>query len=314
MIMGNLHLVTGYAGEAHVTAADAASLNAAIIGSDNYVLNRGSKLSASIVTNNKITIADGDLLMQGRHIRLNEGSTVDLAIENGVSGRYRNDLIVARYTRDSSTGVEDCNLIVIKGTAVSSNPTDPEYTSGDIINDHVLVVDMPLYRVPLNGLNVQEPVCLFSVIDITLSNLYKEQQSVGKQLEDLSKNTLKKSELLLACWPVGSIYQSEIETSPASLFGGTWERLKDRFLLAAGDIYKAGVTGGEAEHTLTIEEMPEHRHSTTNVHSYTSSGSYGVNSGKYTDVFDRYTSYAGGSQPHNNMPPYIAVYAWRRIA
>lgn len=168
--MGNLHLVTGYAGQSHVTAADTASLNAAIVGPDNYVLNRGNKFAASIVTNNKITIADGDLLMQGRHIRLNEGSTVDLTIENGASGYYRNDLIVARYTMNSNSGVEDCNLVVIKGTAVSSNPADPEYTSGDIINDHVLQADMPLYRVPLDGLNVQTLVPLFTVITKSLDN------------------------------------------------------------------------------------------------------------------------------------------------
>lgn len=168
--MGNLHLVTGYAGASHVTAADAASLNAAIVGSGSYVLNRGNQFAATIVSNNKITIADGDLLMQGRHIRLNEGSTVDLTIENGASGYYRNDLIVARYTMDSNSGVENCNLVVIKGTAVSSNPTDPEYTSGDIINDHVLIADMPLYRVPLDGLNVQTLVPLFTVITKSLDN------------------------------------------------------------------------------------------------------------------------------------------------
>lgn len=180
--MGNLHLVTGYAGAAHVTAADAASLNAAIVGPDNYVLNRGNQFAASVVTNNKITIADGDLLMQGRHIRLNEGSTVDLTIENGASGYYRNDLIVARYTMDSNTGVEDCNLVVIKGTAVSGNPSDPEYTSGDIINDHVLQADMPLYRVPLSGLNVQTLVPLFTVVNTNLQNSGNDKQESTENL------------------------------------------------------------------------------------------------------------------------------------
>lgn len=160
--MGNLHLVTGTKGEKHVTSADHASFHAAIFGEGQYVLNRGSKFATTTVTNNQIRVADGDILMQGRHIRLNEGAYVELTIENGTQGMYRNDLIVARYTKDSASGVEDCNLVVIKGTAAASNPVDPAYTNADIINDHVLLADMPLYRVPLDGLNVQTLVPLFT--------------------------------------------------------------------------------------------------------------------------------------------------------
>lgn len=161
--MANMHLVTGHGGQNHVTAADQGSLNAAILGNGEYVLGRGSKLAATIVSNNCIRIADGDILMQGRHIRLNEGSYVDLTIENGEQGKLRHDLIVCRYTMNSLTGVEEANLVVIKGAAVESNPQDPEYTSADIITDHAFLADMPLYRVPLDNLNVGELVPLFTV-------------------------------------------------------------------------------------------------------------------------------------------------------
>lgn len=164
--MSNLHLVTGYAGAAHITAADHGSFNSAIFGAGQYVLNRGNKFAASIVSNNKITVLDGDLLIQGRHARLNEGSYVDLTIDNGAQGMLRHDLIVARYTKNSATGVEECNLVVIKGTAAASNPADPSYTAGDIINDHVTIADMPLYRVILNGLNVQPLVQLFTIASL----------------------------------------------------------------------------------------------------------------------------------------------------
>lgn len=163
MILANMHLVTGYAGQAHVTAADQGSLYTAIFGSGEYVLDVGNKLAATAITNNQIRISDGDLLIQGRQVRLNEGTYVDLTIENGEQGMMRNDLIVARYTKDSVTDVEECNLMVIKGTAAASDPTDPAYTVGDIINNHDLVADMPLYRVPLNGINVQTPVQLFEL-------------------------------------------------------------------------------------------------------------------------------------------------------
>lgn len=84
--MGNLNLVTGYQGAAHVTSADTGSLNAAIFGNGQYVLNRGNKFSALTVSNNLIRISDGDIMLQGRHVRLNEGSTVELTIENGAQG------------------------------------------------------------------------------------------------------------------------------------------------------------------------------------------------------------------------------------
>lgn len=161
--MANMHLVTGYAGQEHVTAADHGNFNAAMFGTGQYVLKIGNMLAASVIASNQVRILDGDILMQGRHVRLNEGTYVDLTIENGTQGMLRNDLIVARYTKNASTGVEEVNLVVIKGTADASSPVDPEYTVGDLIEDHAIQNDMPLYRIPLNGINVQAPVPLFSV-------------------------------------------------------------------------------------------------------------------------------------------------------
>ena len=120
---------------------------------------------------------------------------------------------------------------------------------------------------------------------------------------------------LLASWPIGSIYTSVGAESPASLFGGTWEWLKDRFLLGAGDSYTAGSTGGEATHTLTGDEMPSHDHAIC-MNSQASSGIYwNTNSATpQTGASMNATLPAGGSQPHNNMPPYLAVNMWKRVA
>lgn len=169
--MANMHLVTGYAGKEHVTAADHGAFNTALFGSGQFVLNTGNKLAASSPSNNTVRILDGDLLMQGRHVRLNEGTCVDLSIENGAQGYYRNDLIVARYTKNESTGVEEVNLVVIKGTAAASNPADPEYTSGNLITDHAIQNDMPLYRVVLNGLVVEELVPVFTALEVNIPAL-----------------------------------------------------------------------------------------------------------------------------------------------
>lgn len=121
-------------------------------------------------------------------------------------------------------------------------------------------------------------------------------------------------------YPVGAIYISTVDTSPASLFGGTWERLKDRFLLAAGDTYAAGATGGEAEHTLTVNEMPEHNHDLHASYNEIAAGSEtggkilaGGDSNQWLWNFARANN-SGGNAPHNNMPPYLAVYMWVRTA
>lgn len=184
--MGNIHLVTGHAGKGHVTAADHGSLQAAIFGEGEYVLNRGSKFATTIISNNIVRVADGDIIMQGRHIRLDEGTYVDLSVENGTQGFYRNDLIVARYTKDSLSGVEDCNLVVIKGTASAGTATDPAHTSGDIINDHVLLAEMPLFRIPLDGLNVQPLVPLFED-----ASLLADGSVVSAKIADKAVNTAK---------------------------------------------------------------------------------------------------------------------------
>lgn len=117
--------------------------------------------------------------------------------------------------------------------------------------------------------------------------------------------------------PVGCLYMSFESTSPATLFGGSWTQLKDRFLLAVGDTYKSsGLTGGEADHTLTVAEMPSHRHGASEgqFHAYTGSNGADTVSGGTNFKSIQYTAYVGGGGAHNNMPPYLTVYMWKRIA
>lgn len=124
--------------------------------------------------------------------------------------------------------------------------------------------------------------------------------------------------VLKAVYPIGSIYMSVNAVPPSTLFGfGTWEQIEDTFLLAAGQSYTAGDTGGEAEHTLTIDEMPSHNH---NLRFYQSAGSIPAGWGVVDNVNQKsnwesgMVASAGNSQPHNNMPPYLAVYVWKRVA
>ena len=148
---------------------------------------------------------------------------------------------------------------------------------------------------------------------------------------------------LSAVYPVGSIYMSVNSTDPATLFGGTWVRIKDTFLLSAGDTYSAGATGGEATHKLTGAESGqksltisggEHLHSGKRRNAFGSGNTAGFVSGAATNsdatnaqvtIPTTSTSGATGthshtvnasdaSSAHNNMPPYLAVYVWKRTA
>ena len=355
-----VHLVTGYAGVGHVTSADIGLFNAGVCGLDRYVLKTGTKFAYSLESNNLIRIGSGDLVDQGRHISIPTNTTIDVEIENGTQGKKRIDLIVMRYSKDASTSVESADIEIIKGTETSGTPVRPACTTGNIFAG-ALVDDTPLYQVTLEGLAVTGVQALFSVVD---------------PLSDM------KAAILNAAYPIGAVYISVNSTSPATLFGGTWERIQGRFLLGASGSYSAGSTGGEASHTLTAAEMPSHTHAGPNhnhsipnhthtvpAHTHTAST---ASAGAHTHTLHRWqagasgtarwaaqgdsssptyntdsagahthtvtvnskaafatqnggagntgnsgtgnTGSAGSGGAHNNMPPYLSVYMWKRTA
>ena len=158
-----LHLVTGHEGAEHIMSQDQGSFNIAAFGSGQYVLDHGNKFEASIINSNTIRLKDGDMLMQGRHIRLAAGTTEDVAIDSGTAGMLRKDLICVRYSKNSSTGVETASFVVIKGTESASAAADPSYNSGTITDGNDLINDFPLYRASLNGTTVTLSDPLFDV-------------------------------------------------------------------------------------------------------------------------------------------------------
>ena len=135
-----------------------------------------------------------------------------------------------------------------------------------------------------------------------------------KKLSEFGDRGLSLSDI----YPIGSIYLSVNSTSPATLFGGTWEQIKDMFLLAAGDTYSAGLTGGEATHTLTVDEMPTHSHNLPVDKNYGGVAPTEYDRINLTSGIVYNGGYAsnntGASQPHNNMPPYLTVYMWKRVS
>lgn len=155
-----MELVTGHAGEPHVTAAQDAALHAGVIGGDDYVLSTKDRFAINVVSANKVTIAGGDLVMQGYHA--SNDKPADLIITNGSQGQKRNDIICCRYTKVGDS-IESANLVVVKGTPTTGTPVDPTLNTTPI-SQGATTYDMALYRVPLDGITIGTPVALFNVL------------------------------------------------------------------------------------------------------------------------------------------------------
>lgn len=154
-----MHLVTGRAGSAHINSDMVGRFNAGTIGDGAYILNTQNKMICTVVDANHVTIATGDAVVQGRHVT-NE-SAVTLTIQSGGQGVSRHDLVCIRYTNNS--GIESAELVVVAGTP-SAAPVDPSYNDGSIL-DGDTPVDIPLYRLVIDGINLESVDALAETIE-----------------------------------------------------------------------------------------------------------------------------------------------------
>jgi len=137
-----------------------------------------------------------------------------------------------------------------------------------------------------------------------------------------ANNVYTKTEILAKTYPVGAIYISTDSTSPASLFGGTWEQIKDKFLLSAGDVYSAGTTGGNAQHNHLLEGFAKMTSYDNDIRwKYKSTEYYSTNwrvsavsHGASENTTNEGIELGGSTEVKSNMPPYLTVYMWKRIA
>lgn len=187
-----LHLITGYKGEAHISAEDVGAFNAGVIGKGEYVLPIGEQFKAELPSNNTVKIYDGDLIMQGRHVSLRSGTLEEITINNGETGKNRNDIIVARYTKNIETGVENVSFVVVQGESVEGTAVDPGLQVGDILSGNCLIHDMPLYRVKLSGLTASKPEKLFRTIGSSENGLlFRGWNPLKSKSEDTPKKWME---------------------------------------------------------------------------------------------------------------------------
>ena len=116
------------------------------------IFNYGNKMDCQIVSANIIRIKDGMAQIQGRNYIVYPSETVDVQIENGTQGNKRYDLIVLEFIKSDST--EEISLKCVKGIPTTGNPTDPELSQQDTLASGT-IYQMPLYRVKLNGVNIE---------------------------------------------------------------------------------------------------------------------------------------------------------------
>lgn len=284
-----MELITGYAGKQHIYPADDAAKNKGTITGDNVVLDVDEKFAYEVVYNNTIRIKSGTAIFQGRIIRIRSNLYDELTIENGTQALIRNDLIVARYKYED--GIESAELVVVKGTPGETG-TDPEIYDDNNIDAGDTICDMPLYRVVINGLNVESVTPLFS----TIKGLKALEQSVKETIDALNTELAKIQKIALP--PVGQILMTANNVNPGTYYSGTtwiaWGsgRVPVGVNSSDGDFNTAEKTGGKksvnlahehtvdrhvhstGSHALTVNEIPAHGHgfsgqtSTTGNHTH----------------------------------------------
>ena len=202
-----IEIVTGFQGKPHVTANDDGSYNQGVVGTKDYVMGVGKMAKATLVSNNSVRIDDAELVMQGVHFRILPGTYETVTINNGNQGQKRKDAIVARYTKDSSSGIENITLAVLQGTPTTGTPVAQVPTKGDI-RSGALKHEMLLHIVELDGLNVVSVTPSFEIL-MSMKELQDglgelNSKSIVETGSNANGNYIKYADGTLEMWGVKS--------------------------------------------------------------------------------------------------------------
>ena len=220
-----IELVDGKAGVAHISSEDKAIIHQAKFGKSDMVFDWGDALKCSIVSSNKATIGTGCASIQGLDWHITAAETV--TIQNGSQGMKRNDIIAAHYHRDSTSGNEKVELVVLKGSPNATAATDPTIPSGKILSGAVDAY-MPLWRIPLDGITVGTPVRLFTprgaLWDSVTQTLIKSQYGTvtGVKSGKIAQISINWKNAITDSWGSGQFGTIPEGWRPAVVTHGTW--------------------------------------------------------------------------------------------
>lgn len=163
-------LITGTKGTPHVTSTQDRSIYEKIIGKGSYILDDNELLEPELQSNQSLRIRSGMLYHHGSITEVKRNTYDEVTIANGSQGMKRIDLVVARYTKNPETEIEEMNWVVIQGTPAASDPATPAYTEGNM-QEGDLTDDCPVFEVHLDGIQVTEVVKLLKVLEGSLESL-----------------------------------------------------------------------------------------------------------------------------------------------
>lgn len=231
-------------------------------------------------------------------IKLTDGSTSTIKVYNGAAGK---DFHIAKTYKSisamkadfSGTDVETYEFAMIDTGSVEDADTGKLYCKG--ATEWAYIGDLSgaqgIKGETGNGISaITNTINSDGNIDVTIKMTNGTSKTFtvvngtnviageGISISDKFQISANKTWLLDFCYPIGSLYWSSKNTNPSSLFGGTWTQIKDKFVLAAGDTYSSGATGGSASVNLTTANLPSHYHIFTPKGSV-SSHSHTLNSG-----------------------------------
>lgn len=273
-------------------------------------------------------LKDGELLIvrdgtNPPNLRAGDGTTQIQNLKDMVPGVASTSTAGLMSTSDKTKldGIDTGANKTIVDSALSASSTNP--VQNKVINAE-LGKKLSLSGGIMTGMLATRGIKLKSGTD------FGDTLPSDPQTNQLFFQTIGSNFVLDNVYPVGSIYMNVNSTNPGTLFGGTWEQIQGRFLLGMSSSYPAGSQGGEATHKLTVPEMPGHDHPISGNGNASSLGTTNnavvmqgsayldepalVRGGDYSGNGYAYINKRGGDQPHNNMPPYLSVYIWKRTA
>lgn len=307
-----------------------------------YTDSRGKSVTA---TSSAITVYaySAPTITEFSLARQSDGTTVIATVKGTVAAiNNKNAKTITVTLNDVTNTITSSTYTINATTTFTGVSTDSTFTGIATITDAyntitkdavvpTVAVTMDFYK-DGNGIAMGKVAESGDLLDVAWPAKFNGDVTVNGDLRVNGETLAINWSTLSAVYPIGSIYMSINSTSPAVLFGGgTWEQLKNRFLIGCGDTYAAGASGGSATHTLSVAEMPTHGN---HLYSNASWIGQGAANGKYLNTTANMSTYessgrgwvvssneaypagytTGGGQAHNNMPPYLAVYMWKRTA
>lgn len=293
---------------------------------------QSKRTTKAIANSSTETLKDGELLIvrdgnNPPNLRVGDGATQIKNLKDIVPGAASTSTagLMSASDKTKLDGIATGANKTIVDSTLSTTSTNP-------VQNKIVSTELGK-KLPLSG-GTMTGALTTNGIKLTSGTDYGATLPSSPTTNQLFFQTAGTNFVLDNVYPIGSIYMNVNSTNPGTLFGGTWEQIQGKFLLGMSSSYPAGSQGGEASHTLTTAEIPSHGHNPANEPGYfgfiTNSpkafivGDMGTQSGtgRYypysTAAFDvsrnTLTGTTGGGKSHNNMPPYLSIYIWKRTA